>query len=268
MSHRARHRRRAYLIVILQCVFFASCFHECDKDPTPQPSPADSPSTFVVNYSHSLSSFTANIQIGVWMHRNQQLARDAIAHWLGAPFADKELFEPINVLWVDPTAASEAGARENVVRFLGACDFAREGDMFLGLIPRHSKGYSAWGNNQWKGQYDQDDAWVNWNGLLQLTGDHGRIFPAFQVTAGGSPVFFTPGAFSRERGIITVVECVDRERCHGYVSFKEARNRLNCGAPGWTTVGLKDFQNSVPTTANSSFSTGDHDGVLVFERAR
>jgi hypothetical protein len=274
MSHRARHRRRAYLIVILQCVFFASCLDKCDPDPTPGPSPSDGPDTFVVSYAHSLGTVTANIEIGVWMHKGEQLARNTIARWLGVPYEDRELFEPINVLWVDPTAATEATATSNIVKFLDACNFKQEGDQLFGSIPSfHSVGYSAWAGGKWRKQYDPDDAWVQWIGLLQASGDHGRIFPAFQVTTAGQSVFFTTGAFSRETNLgrpwFPFIDCIhNKENCHGYLSFREARDRLNCGAPGWTTVGLKDFQNSVPTTANSSFSTGDHDGVIVFERAR
>jgi len=69
------------------------------------------------------------------MHRGQRLERATIAKWVGRPFEEKELFEPINVLWVDPAASSEVAALDSVVAFLDKCDFKREGDYLFGTIP-------------------------------------------------------------------------------------------------------------------------------------
>jgi hypothetical protein len=233
---------------------------------------ADGPSTFTFTYDHSSSSVNVTAIVGLWMHKEQRFDRDAIADWLEVPHEEKEVLEPINVLWVDPTASSEEEARDNVVEFLDECGFDREGNVFFGLVPKHSSGYYAsYDNGVWRSQYDQDDAWVQ--GLLggEFTNNHGRIFPAFLATStAGTPVYLTSGAFSREGSLgspfLLGIDCaLNRENCHPYRSFNQARDELNCGAEGWSVSGPIDFSNRYPLSVGLSFSTGDHDGVLVFE---
>jgi hypothetical protein len=181
----------------------------------------------------------------------------------------RKLLEPINVLWIDHTASSQKEARDNVVTFLEDCDFAREGKE-LGL-PTHSSGYYGYyEGGVWKQQYDPDDAWVERRVLgSAVSTNHGRIFPSLRVTSTtGLSVYFTSGAFSREGPLGSLglgIECVvDVERCHEFRAFNEARDALNCGAGGWFVTGLVDFGNVYPLSLELSFSTADHDGVLVF----
>jgi len=97
--------------------------------------------------------------------------------------------------------------------------------------------------------------------------------PVLYTFTGGSAVLrVTSGAFSREgpagNPFFLGVECLlKRENCHPYRSFDQARDELNCGATGWRVSGLMDFRNRYPVSAGLSFSTGDHSGVLVFERS-
>jgi hypothetical protein len=234
------------------------------------PSMDDAPTSYVTRYEHHSSGATVSIVVGLWMHKEQELAREAIADWLEVPYEGKELLEPINVLWVDSAARSDEEARDDVVSFLDACGFAREGKQ-LGLAT-HSYGYHAYYNGIWKEQYDADDAWVDRELLGSIvSSNHGRIFPSFQATStAGRSVFFTSGAFSREGPLGTLgsgVECLfNVERCHAFQSFNQARDALRCGARGWLTTGLYDFGSAYPLSSGRSFSTGDHDGVLVFSR--
>ena len=266
-------RCRAHLVLIAECLLISACLHGCDRKTPTAPSPTtDGPAVFSVPYNHRSATLSASIDIGVWMHRGQQLAQTTIANWLGVPHEQKQLFEPINVLWVDPTVSSEVAARNNVLAFLDRCDFKREGDYLFGAIPRHSSGYSAWANGQWRGQYDPDDAWVQLS-FGGLSGDHGRIFPAFQVMSAAGAVYVTPGAFSREGSygnpFLFGLDCaINRENCHAYQSFDAARAKLNCGAIGWIASGPVDLRNSYPISMGLSFSTADHTGALVFERSR
>ena len=273
MGYSPRTRRRIHLALIAECLLMAGCLHECDEKTPAGPSAAsDGPAVFSTAYNHRSATLSMTIDVGGWMHRGQRLERATIAKWLGVPFEQKELFEPINVLWVDPTAGSEIAARDNVVSFLDQCDFAREGDFLFGSIPRHSRGYSAWANGQWREQYDPDDAWVQL-AFGGISGDHGRIFPAFQVTSAAGAVYVTSGAFSREGGygnpFLFGLDCaVNRENCHAYLSFNAARDKLNCGVSRWTVSGPVDLRNIYPTSRGLSFSTADHTGALVFERSR
>lgn len=239
----------------------------------PGPTFADGPSNFTYDYAHRSALVNATVRLGIWMHRQPRMDPDAIADWLGVPYQGKRLLEPINALWVDSVSTSENAARDGVVRFLNDCDFRREGDQFFSVVPTHSRGYSAWGNGVWKLQYDQDDAWVDRN----FTGsqlNHGRIFPSFTaVAASGAGVYFTSGAFSRETGIgepfLPGVQCaLNAERCHRFLSFDMARNALNCRAAGWSVSGPVNIQNLYPSSSGLSYSTADHGGMLVFERAR
>jgi hypothetical protein len=261
-----------HLALIAECLLMAGCLHECDeKTPTAPSAASDGPAIFSTAYNHRSATLSLTIDIGGWMHRGQRLERATIAKWLGVPFEQKELFEPINVLWVDPAASSEVAARDSVIAFLDQCDFAREGNIF-GALPRHSTGYSAWANGQWRAQYDPDDAWVQLS-FGGLSGDHGRIFPAFQVMSAAGAVYFTPGAFSREGSygnpILFGLDCaLNRENCHAYQSFDAARDKLNCGASGWIASGPVDLRNRYPASMGLSYSTADHTGALVFERSR
>jgi len=261
--------RHAQFVLIVQCLLIAGCIFNKDRETPTEPSRVSNGPVLSTTYSHRSATLNMTIDIGVWMHRGQQLERATIAKWLDVPYEQKELFEPINVLWVDPTASSEVAARDNVVAFLNQCDFRREGDQFFSLIPKHSGGYSAWGNGRWREQYDRDDAWVQM-GVFELSNNHGRIFPAFQATSPTGSVYVTSGAFSRETGYgIAGVDCAAAPaRCHAFVSFNIARDRLNCSARGWTTSGPIDFRNTYPLSMGLSFSTADHTGALVFERSR
>lgn len=264
---------------LIVCACLAGCdlwpFGPDPEVPDPTDGPSDGPSLFTFTYNHSSSSMDVTATIGLWMYKEQRFARDAIADWLQVPYQERELLEPINVLWVDPVASSEEEAKDNIVEFLDECAFDREGDVFFGLVPKHSSGYYAsYGTDVWKSQHDQDDAWVE--GFLggEFPNNHGRIFPAFRaLSTAGAPVYMTAGAFSREGGLgspfLLGLNCAfNRENCHPYRSFNEARNALNCGALGWSETGAFDFGNRYPVSLGLSFSTGDHNGVLVFEHTR
>jgi hypothetical protein len=269
-------RRSRYWIVLGLCALLAACeIPGCDDSSPMMPSPTggDGPANFAYAYRHRSASLSLDVTLGVWMHRATQFTREAIADWLNVPFANKELLEPINALWVDPIAGSEDAARDRVVDYVDACGFEPEGHALFGSVPKHSTGYSAvYGNGVWKPQYDIDEAWVE--GFLggDFENNHGRIFPAFLAASqSGQPVYVTSGAFSREGSLGTPVfagiDCaLNRENCHPYKSFNTARDRLACGVAGWVAFGPVDFGNRFPLSLMLSFSTGDHDGVLVFER--
>jgi hypothetical protein len=257
------------------CVLCAGILAGCGHRPDPSPTPigGDGPETFTFAYTHSSPILNFTVAVGVWMHKAQRLDREAIADWLAVPYEGKRLLEPINVLWIDTVAKNEQDAIDGLVDFLRTCGFRREGDV-LGQIPRHSSGYSAsYGGNVWRQQYDPDDAWVQAFLGGQLTNNHGRIFPSFALSAtGGRSAFLTLGAFSREgpagNPFILGVDCLlKRENCHPFRSFDQARNELDCGVREWRVSGPFDFRNRYPLSLGLSFSTADHSGVLVFERA-
>ena len=267
-------RRCTPVLIAIACVFLPGCNRTPSlTEPTP-PAAVDSPAILMFTYGHRTPSLSLTTNVGIWMHSGQAFDGATIADWLDVPYDGRRLLEPINVLWLDSAAQREDQATGNLVDFLDDCGFRREGDVFFGQVPRHSSGYYAsYGTGVWKRQYDPDDAWVQ--GFLggQFANNHGRIFPSFPaLSSAGQPVWVTSGAFSREgpagNPFFFGVECLlKRENCHPYRSFDQARDELNCGATGWRVSGLVDFRNRYPVSAGLSFSTGDHSGVLVFERS-
>jgi hypothetical protein len=263
-------RRTMRLLIAVIASSTAGCSLFRKSPTTPTTASEDGPSSYVYVYHHNSQQIEVSAQVGLWMHRERTFTRAAIADWLDVPYEGKVLLEPINVLWLDPWVENEGDARDNVVGFLGACRFRREGDAVFGSIPRHSSGYYAsYGSDIWREQYDPDDAWVS--GLLgsEFRNLHGRIFPAHEVAAAdGRRVFLTSGAFSQEGGPLTVGCLGNTADCHEFLSFDRARDALNCGVEKWSAFAPQNFGNAYPLSLGLSFSTADHNGVRVFEHQR
>jgi len=198
------------------------------------------------------------VEIGIWMFKDRTLSRDAVADWLGRPHRGLELFEPINVVWIDIASGSSEEAAADVAQFLTACGFS--------LSRLHTSGYSAvYADTTWIGQDPRDQSWED--EPYPRDSNHGRVFPAYEHADGLSRgVYVTSGAFSKESGVV-----------HNHVSFNAGRDALRTST-GWSELEIVNLANEYPVqdVASSNgapdgaqaarFSTSDHDGVRVFLR--
>jgi hypothetical protein len=184
--------------------------------------------------------------LGLWMR-----ARDgSIADWLGQPHQGKKLLEPINVVIVDPIAASP---EEATVRLLAACKKAgfpeREG---------HSSGYFGLIGAELYPQVPLGSEDCFSDAPFTIGNNHGRIFGA-ALWEGG---YYFIGAFSRER-----VDMVTKVK-HQFVSFDHARDvftqRMDARS-GYKVVGFVDLGNAL--LDKPELTTADHDGMAVLLEA-
>ena len=254
-----RRRTRSVLVCL-----FGTCLFACGDGSGPTGS-----GTPTLQYTHRYThlgprGLGSTADLGLWMFTRREHEPSAIANWLGRPYVDgRTLLEPTNVLWVDYAARTELDAQLNVWRFLHACGFQNGcvGHSGCGELPLPLY-YTSYEENVWRSNLGItfDDVVKTLDDPIGITrkNNHGRVFPTFQGTSdGGTPAFFTLGAFSRE---------TDFESGHDFVNFRVARNVLShptCRPVGWTYRGLEDFPNTVD---DPGWTTADHNGTAVFER--
>jgi len=180
--------------------------------------------------------------IGSWM-----LTRDGlIADWLGAAHQGKRLLEPINVVIIDPYAAS---AQDAEARLLAACKKAgfpeREG---------HSSGYQGLIESEVFSQVPLKSEDCFSDAPFELSNDHGRIFGTFERE--GS--YYFTGAFSRER-----VDLVIKVK-HQFVSFNRARDVFAQRMSERSDYRIESFLSLGNVFIDDpNRTTGDHDGIAV-----
>jgi len=193
----------------------------------------------VYSFSHSGNSFDSEATVGIWMFKNNH-----IANWLGKSDNGEEIYEPINVIWIDYVSSNENEAKEKVAEFLSNSSFkTRDGS---------STGYFTFvGDSTVLIKVKQNPSDKTWSdGSAIVNNNHGRIFTR-KSNIGNA--FYTLGAFSREKGI-----------SHNFISFNSARNALH-PIGNWVNEGINtNIPNIYPPGSFSGFSTQDHDGVFVF----
>jgi len=167
-----------------------------------------------------------------------------IANWLGKEVDGKQVYEAINIIWVDYLSETDIEAKEKIKEFLENNSFkTREGS---------STGYFTFmgESTQLKKirQHPTDKTWSD--GKSVSDNNHGRIFTNKDNTGNA---FYTLGAFSREKGI-----------SHKFISFNVARNALH-PTGNWVYEGMSiTIPNIYQTGVQNGFSTKDHDGVFIF----
>ncbi|AQT80232.1 hypothetical protein B1R94_14600 [Mycolicibacterium litorale] len=180
--------------------------------------------------------------IGKWM----LTPAGGVADWFSQGFPFTTLYQPINVVIVDPTSttAEEAAAKLNAA--MAAAGFPAQqihASGYRGVIDGISYGQQPAGILQ----AFSDAHWL-------LTNDHGRVFGPAPAPDGSGYVW--TASFSRERtGLVYIIPG------HVYVSFNQARDSVRdalVGA-GATDLGVVDLDN----TLSGRSTTGDHDGYAV-----
>ena len=232
-----------YTIISIICIIFMfsiSCKHEetininsIDKVQNPHNLPLQ------YFFYHTGNTFESEITIGIWMFKSNY-----IANWLAKKVDGEEVYEPINIIWVDYLSETDIEAKENIKDFLENNSFkTRDGS---------STGYFTFvgESSQLKkiSQHPTDKTWSD--GKSVADNNHGRIFTKRDNTGNA---FYTLGAFSREKGI-----------SHKFISFNAARNALHPSG-SWVYDGMnKTIPNIYQPGVQSDFSTKDHDGVYIF----
>lgn len=188
---------------------------------------------------------TAYGAIGKWL-----LTRGRLADWPNQQYPFKTLYQPINVIIVDPTSTTVEESADKLNAALTAAGFPAQ--------PVHSTGYQGVIDGVVYGQQPTgpEEAFANAHWLL--TNDHGRVFGA--APAPGGTGFVWTASFSRERaGLFYVIPT------HVYVSFNRARDTLRTALvrSGATDLGLVDMDNDL---TGRTITTGDHDGYAVVIR--
>lgn len=168
------------------------------------------------------------------------------AHWLGEPYRDKRLREPINVIIVDAMSQSADEARKRLLQNFAAVGYlVREG---------HSTGYRGYIDGVVYEQIPNGKEQAFSNEPFERHNNHGRMFGPHPYRGG----WLFIGAFSRER-----MDLLEKMK-HGYVSFNQARDDLSQRLDLKTDYKIKAFLDLDNTLiGDPAFTTGDHDGIAV-----
>ena len=207
-----------------------------DVEETPDEG-AEEPDTVVLS--------TAIPPMGKWMLRPDKNK----ANWLGMPYRNKVLHEPINVIICDAVSQTpeEAGKR-----LLASAHKA-------GYLDRygHSSDYYAYVDGALVPPFPGRKQHSFSNQVFAETNNHGRIFGP--VPYDGK--FWFVAAFSREK--ISLVPIT-----HKYVSFNQARDGFAWSLDETGQYKVKKFVYMGNTLLQSeSASSGDHDGLAIMLEA-
>ncbi|BBX08311.1 hypothetical protein [Mycolicibacterium aichiense] len=217
-------------LVTAVTTFFEDLHDSLTGAPEARPSPVE-------------TATTAYGTIGKWM-----LGRSgALADWPNQQYPFKTLYQPINVIIVDPTSSTAEESARKLDATLSAAGFPAQ--------PVHSTGYQGLIDGVVYGQQPTGPEQAFSNAHWLLTNDHGRVFGAAPAPDGTGYVW--TASFSRERpGFFYVVPT------HVYVSFNRARDRLRAALvrAGATDLGLVDMDNELDRRTTT---TGDHDGYAI-----
>ena len=203
------------------------------------------PATSATVPSPTDEAATAYGDIGTWMLKPD----GQIADYGGEPFGGRTVLEAVNIIIVDPSAASPEQARQRLDAAMFWSGFPPQ--------PIHSTGFQGTIDDVTYGQLPDLPLLGYSNNLFVLQNDHGRIFGPDPVES--STGYVWSGAFSTQQlGIVKGFL-----PGHTYVSSNVARNALAMRMilSGRATYGgMVPLDNAYNTAATT---TGDHDGYAV-----
>lgn len=183
--------------------------------------------------------------LGKWM----LAPTGGVSDWPSQGFPFTTLYQPINVVIVDPTSTTAEESAQKLNAALAAAGFPAQAI--------HASGYGGVIDGVTYGQQPAGTLQAFADAHWLLTNDHGRVFgPAPGPDGTG---FVWTASFSRERtGLLYVIPT------HVYVSFSLARNSVRDAlvASGATDLGMLDMDNKL----SGRTTTGDHDGYAAVIR--
>lgn len=186
------------------------------------------------------STERANLNFGIWMFNKKKTEIDAIANWIGIKRNNKNILEPINIVWVDFKANNKKEATENITDFLFANEFLIRSGSSTGY-------FGLFENNTWLPQYKE--TWSDKQDPVTIN-NHGRLFVAHEIMSNlDNPVFVSTGAFSIE------------SQQHYLISFNEALNKMQ-EVNKWK---IKEDKFRVGNIVkDDTYTTFDHQGLKIF----
>jgi hypothetical protein len=168
------------------------------------------------------------------------------AHWLGLKWENKNLIEPINIVFIDAISKTVAESNDRLTENLIKAGYSKK--------PHHSSGYISYIGNAFYPQLPREKYHAFSNRVAEIDNNHGRIFGPYRHN--GKYVY--SGAFSRE-----VIEPFSKMR-HHYGSFDRARDELSQSLDKNSEFKIVKFINLNNTiVGDTENTTGDHDGVAV-----
>lgn len=182
-------------------------------------------------------------EIGKWMLTPENEA----ANWIGHKYQGRTLYEPINVIIVDPTSTT---VEESTQKLNEAMVLAGYGPMI-----GHTGGYHGLVDGVAYSQQPTTELYSFADDFFLLPNNHGRIFGPAPVQNGTG--FIWTAALSRES-----LGFYDLVPTHVFVSFNRARDGLRDSLvfSGATDLGLVAMDNKLNTATQT---TGDHDGYAA-----
>ena len=217
-------------------IFAADFTNGSTLDPTPL-IPPDLPGGFSESEEVSVEGLPS---LGKWMATRHH----EVAHWLNEIYFGKQLREPVNVVFLDPVAKTEAEAEARLIAAMTLAGFP--------IRFGHSDGYVALIGGVEYHMLPRQKRTAFSDGPFEFNNNHGRIFGPHRDASG----FWFTGAFSRER-----VDPVGKVK-HEYVSFNQARDRLAeqlDRSTFYKWVNFVDLKNHL--LCRRDLTTGDHDGL-------
>jgi len=238
-------KAQTYFLILISFPFLQCSKHEIAGNNNNDP---ENPYGVVIEdtFEHIAHPFyQSSCKIGLWM-----LKEGHIANWKGV--YDFELYEAINVLWIDYIATSHEEAKLHIKLFLENSGFSTRGFS--------SSGYHTFIDDKEVVQYPLDDPWSDHKNPF-VENNHGRVFISGNINTGNhQQVYYSSGSFSRETSMD-----------HYFISFNQSRDKLTLSA-NWVEEGkvvLKNVYNKckelkIRKEMGYAYSTIDHDGSRVF----
>jgi hypothetical protein len=180
--------------------------------------------------------------IGKWMYQEDMQK----AHWLGLKWENKNLIEPVNVVFIDSISKTQSESNDRLIENLLRAGYAKK--------PHHSSGYIGYIGDTFYPQLPREKYSAFSNKIAEIDNNHGRIFGPHHHNG----KFIYTAAFSRE-----VIDPLSKIM-HHYGSFNRARDELSQSLDKISAFKIVRFINLENTIiGNEENTTADHDGVAV-----
>jgi len=195
-----------------------------------------SPSLTEIAFEHGFPA------VGKWLYQADMQQ----AHWLGFKWNDKNLIEPINIVFIDTISKTVSESNDRLLENLKKAGYS--------VKPHHSSGYIGYIGGSFYPQLPRVKYHAFSNEIAEIDNNHGRIFgPCYY-----DGKYFYTAAFSRE--VIAPLSKLE----HHFSSFDRARDELSQSLDknsAYKIVGFINLNNAI--IGDKENTTADHDGVAV-----
>jgi len=225
------------LLISCLCLFFA-CHRSAPKQEESSALPVESTAVIAVD-TVCIKGLPA---LGKWMYQ----ADKQRAHWLGMKYRDKNLIEPINIIFIDSISKSAEEAMQRLTSELLQAGYPGRA--------LHTGGYQGFIDTGFYQQLPREKNHAFSNHVAEMNNNHARVFgPHF---FGNSYLFIA--ALSREN--IAPFDSVK----HSFASFNRARDEFAESLDQKSNYKIIDYVCMHNFILNDSLNTtADHDGIAI-----